>query len=119
VGLAPLPARTILTQFSKPGGDVLAGEQKKQEWYSGKEIADMFLGMKQDISDLRVEMRETKTLIRDYNGLRKRLDKCEQRLDRSEGKETGEDETRRIEWDKFGYIIGLAGVLVAIIALVV
>jgi tetrahydromethanopterin S-methyltransferase subunit G len=99
---------------------VLENKNQNQEWsYTGKEIAEMFLGMKQDISDLRVEMRETKMLIRDYNSLRKRLDKCEQRLDRSEGKETGEDETRRIEWDKFGYIIGLAGVLVAIIALVV
>ena len=38
---------------------VLENKNQNQEWsYTGKEIAEMFLGMKQDISDLRVEMRE-------------------------------------------------------------
>ncbi len=46
---------------------------ENQELYSVKEIAEMFAGMKDDIADLRVEMRETKTLIRDYNGLRKEV----------------------------------------------
>lgn len=94
-------------------------EQERQEWYSGKEIADMFIGMKEDISQLRVEMRETKTLIRDYNGLRKRLDKCEERLDKGEGQSQGEESTVKSGWEKMGYIVGLAGVIVAIIALVV
>ena len=69
VGLAPLPARTILTQFFNQGVMiVLENKNQNQEWsYTGKEIAEMFLGMKQDIADLRVEMRETKMLIRDYN----------------------------------------------------
>ena len=94
-------------------------DQEKQDWYSGKEIADMFLGMKEDIHQLRLEMRETKTLIRDYNGLRKRLDKCEERLDRSEGMDRGEDSVTRFLWQKAGYIFGLAGVVVAIVALFV
>lgn len=96
----------------------MAENQDKKEWYSGKEIADMFIGMKQDISDLRVEMRETKTLIRDYNGLRKRIDKCEERLDKGEGQEQGEESTAKSAWEKMGYIVGLAGVIVAIIALI-
>ena len=94
-------------------------ERERQDWYTGKEIADMFLGMKEDISQLRVEMRETKMLIRDYNSLRKRLDKCEERLDRSEGAETGRENTVKFGWEKLGYIVGLAGVTVALIALFV
>jgi tetrahydromethanopterin S-methyltransferase subunit G len=94
-------------------------EQEKQDWYSGKEIAKMFAAMAEDISDLRLEMRETKTLIRDYNGLRKRLDKCEERLDKTEGKDCGEDSTAHFFWEKAGYIFGLAGVVVAIVALFV
>jgi hypothetical protein len=94
-------------------------EKERQDWYSGKEIADMFLGMKEDIAGLRVEMRETKTLIRDYNGLRKRIDKCEQRLDKGEGQAQGEDDTVKFAWEKAGYLVGLAGVAVAIIALFV
>ena len=46
---------------------------ERGDWYSVKEIADMFAGMKADFADLRVEMQETKTLIRDYNGLRKEV----------------------------------------------
>ncbi len=94
-------------------------EQERQDWYSGKEIADMFSGMKEDINELRVEMRETKTLIRDYNGLRKRLDKCEERLDKGEGHSQGQESTVKFAWEKMGYIVGLAGVVVAVIALVV
>lgn len=94
-------------------------EKERQDWYSGKEIADMFLGMKEDIAQLRVEMRETKTLIRDYNGLRKRIDKCEQRLDKKDGRTQGEDDTVKFTWEKAGYLVGLAGVAVAIIALFV
>ena len=58
-------------------------------------------------------------LIRDYNSLRKRLDKCEERLDRSEGAETGRENTVKFGWEKLGYIVGLAGVTVALIALFV
>jgi hypothetical protein len=95
-------------------------DKESQDWYyTGKEIADMFLGMKEDINQLRLEMRETKTLIRDYNGLRKRLDKCEERLDRSEGMDSGEDSTVHFLWEKASYIFGLAGVVVAIVALFV
>jgi hypothetical protein len=94
-------------------------DKERQDWYTGKEIADMFLGMKEDINQLRLEMRETKTLIRDYNGLRKRLDKCEERLDRSEGMDYGEDETVKFGWAKMSYVVGLAGVIVAIVALFV
>ncbi len=95
------------------------GEQERQDWYSSKEIATMFFDMKEDITQLRVEMRETKTLIRDYNGLRKRLDKCEERLDKGEGQSQGEETIVKSAWEKMGYIVGLAGVVVAIIALVV
>lgn len=94
-------------------------EQEQREWYSGKEIADMFLGMKEDISQLRVEMRETKTLIRDYNGLRKRIDKCEERLDKGEGQEQGEETTVKLAWEKMGYIVGIAGLIIAGLALVI
>lgn len=93
-------------------------DQEWQDWYSGKEIAEMFIGMKEDIANLRLEMRETKMLIRDYNGLRKRIDKCEERLTRSEGIGYGQDETIKFGWAKMSYLIGLAGVIVAIIALV-
>jgi len=46
---------------------------ERGEWYSGKELAAIFESFKDSIADLKVEMAETKTLIRDYNGLRKEV----------------------------------------------
>lgn len=86
-------------------------EQEKQWGYSGKEIAEMFTGMKEDITELRVEMRETKTLIRDYNGLRKRLSKCEQRIEETAGSSRGSK-------DLWGYIVGGIGVVSLIVSMI-
>ena len=40
-------------------------------------------------------------------------------MDRSEGMDRGEDSVTRFLWQKAGYIFGLAGVVVAIVALFV
>lgn len=45
----------------------------KQNWYSNKELFEMLEAWKDDIVNLRLEMKETKTVIRDYNGLRKSI----------------------------------------------
>lgn len=44
------------------------------EWYNNKELYEMLQQLKQDIVDLRKEMTETRTLIRDYNGLRAKVE---------------------------------------------
>jgi len=44
-----------------------------QNWYSNKELFEMLEAVKNDITDLRLDIKETKTLIRDYNGLRKNI----------------------------------------------
>ena len=45
-------------------------EDTKRQWYSNKELFEMLEGFKKEVTKLRLEMKETKTLIRDYNGLR-------------------------------------------------
>lgn len=45
----------------------------EKDWYSNKDLFEMIDGFKNDVSELRVELKETKTLIRDYNDLRKTL----------------------------------------------
>lgn len=82
--------------------------------YTEKEYIEMIQGLKDDMADLRTEMRETKTLIRDYNGLRQKLDNCEKRLDAKDG---SQDQTKWT-WERMGYLVGLGGMLVAIAALV-
>jgi len=45
-----------------------------QNWYDNKAIYEMMQEVKQDMSALRQEMAATRTLIRDYNSLRQKLE---------------------------------------------
>ncbi len=44
------------------------------EWYDNKAIYEMLQQMKSDMADLRQEMAETRAMIRDYNGLRQKVE---------------------------------------------
>ena len=46
----------------------------EKEWYDNKALYEMLQQLKDDISGLRKEMTETRTLIRDYNGLREKVE---------------------------------------------
>lgn len=46
-----------------------------EQWYSNKDLLEMMNDLKLDITNLRVEIKETKTLIRDYNNLRTKVEK--------------------------------------------
>ena len=52
----------------------------QDNWYSNKELFEMMEGFKREVTDLRIEMRETKTLIRDYNGLRKNINDTNKKM---------------------------------------
>ena len=43
-------------------------------WYDNKAIYEMLQEVKADMTDLRKEMAETRTMIRDYNSLRQKLE---------------------------------------------
>ena len=45
-----------------------------ENWYDNKAIYEMLQEVKADMTDLRKEMAETRTLIRDYNSLRQKLE---------------------------------------------
>jgi len=45
-----------------------------ENWYDNKEIYEMLQEVKADMTDLRKEMAETRTMIRDYNSLRQKLE---------------------------------------------
>lgn len=65
------------------------------------------------LEETNAELAKTQVLIRDYNGLRATINECKQRLDRGEG---GQENTKWT-WAKMGYLVGLAGVVVAVVAL--
>lgn len=46
------------------------GEENNGEWYTNRELFEMLQG-------LRTDLQETRILIKQYNGIRQRLDSCE------------------------------------------
>jgi DNA repair exonuclease SbcCD ATPase subunit len=47
----------------------------ENQWYTNKELFEMLNGMQKDFTDFRVELQETRTLIKSYNGLREEIAK--------------------------------------------
>lgn len=86
-------------------------EKEQEQWYTTRDLFEMMQSMQKEMSALRLEMQKTSTLIRDYNGLRQKLDECEKRIDLFEGKNTGSR-------DMWGYLVGAFGILVAIVSFI-
>ena len=83
--------------------------EKGQEWYTNKELYEMMVELGKGLESTNAELTKTQTMIRDYNGLRERLDQCEKRIDQSAGKGQGSK-------DMWGYIVGGIGLLFAILS---
>lgn len=89
-------------------GDVVT-DKEKQEWYSNKDLYEMMVNLSKGLEQTNAELAKTQVLIRDYNGLRERLDKCEQRVDEFTGKSSGSK-------DMWGYVVGGIGLLLALVS---
>ena len=85
---------------------------EKEQWYSNKDLFEMVQSLQGQMAQLSLEIQKTTVLIRDYNGLRERLNTCEQRLDQATG-------TGRGAREMWGYVVGGIGLLLALISYVV
>jgi len=83
--------------------------ENEKEWYSNKELYEMMVDLSKGLEKTNAELAKTQTMIRDYNGLRERLDRCEQRVDEIIGKDSGGK-------DMWGYVVGGIGLLLAMIS---
>lgn len=45
----------------------------ENQWYTNKELFERLGGLKDELSELRSEMKETRALIKNYNGLREEI----------------------------------------------
>ena len=89
------------------GWELLSGKDDGQ-WYTNKDLFEMFQRMEDKMTQLSLEMQRTMVLIRDYNGLRERLDRCEQDINQAKGAKNGSK-------DMWGYVVGGVGALLALI----
>ena len=56
-------------------------DNDNNQWYTNKELFERLGDLKDDVANLRVEMRETRTLIKSYNGLREKIEKIQEEND--------------------------------------
>lgn len=82
---------------------------EEREWYSNKDLYEMMVDLSKGLEQTNAELAKTQVLIRDYNGLRERIDKCEHRIEEFVGVGRGGK-------DMWGYLVGGIGLLLALIS---
>lgn len=85
---------------------------ERKQWYSNKDLLEMLNELKKDISELRIEMKETKTLIRDYNNLRENVNKANKKIVELEKMIITNTDNRK---EYIGYIIAAISILFLIL----
>ena len=72
----------------------------EQEWYTNKDLYEMMVELSKGLENTNAELaKKTQVMIREYNGLRARLDKCDQQFAELLGQKTGGK-------DMWGYLVG-------------
>jgi len=84
----------------------------EQEWYTNKELYEMMVDLSKGLEATNTELAKTQVMIREYNGLRARIEECEKKQRESTGKSAGSK-------DMWGYIVGAIGIVSFILSLVV
>ena len=84
---------------------------EQQEWYTNKELYEMMVDLSKGLEATNAELSKTQVMIREYNGLRARIDECEKNQQASEGKSAGIK-------DMWSYVVGGIGVISFILSLV-
>lgn len=82
-----------------------------KEWYTNKELYEMMVDLSKGLEATNAELAKTQIMIREYNGLRSRIDQCEQRYAEALGQRTGGK-------DMWGYVVGGIGLLLALVSYV-
>jgi len=82
-----------------------------EQWYSNKDLFEMFSQLRKDIETLRREMDRTTTLIRDYNNLRQQVNELMRKVSSIQGA----TETRK---DYTSWIIAGVAMFIAVLSYV-
>lgn len=80
-----------------------------KEWYTNKELYEMMVDLSKGLEQTNAELAKTQVMIREYNGLRARIDECERAQRESLGKSAGGK-------DMWGYVVGGIGLLLALLS---
>lgn len=62
---------------------------EENQWYTNKDLFEQINGMQGDFQNLRSEMKETRNVIKKYNGLREELGAIKEQVNRMEARKEG------------------------------
>ena len=84
-----------------------------EEWYTNKELFEQMIQFRSELQDLRAEMRETRAIIKRYNGLREKIEHVEEQIGTLQAKAAG----RSSVWTDIrlwgGWIVAIISVALA------
>ena len=86
----------------------------QDQWFSNKDLFLMVQELKKGMSELNAELGETRILIRDYNGLRQKINECEAKLVEYHSESAGKESGGKSVW---GYVIGAIGIASFVLSL--
>lgn len=89
------------------------------QWYTNKDLFEQINGIQTEFRDLRSEMRETRTMIRQYNGLREIVDdvkqhniEIERKVDDIEARAEGRSSVGKAIREWGGWIIAIISLII-------
>lgn len=85
----------------------IVADKDKGQWYSNKDLFEL-------INALQAEMRETRAIIKRYNGLYEKLDNVKRKVDHIEAEQEGRMKVKEaiISWG--GWLFGLITLIILI-----
>jgi hypothetical protein len=91
--------------------------QDNKEWNLIMQLQEKIDQTHDKIDEVAIKIEKIQTLIRDYNGLRDRIDLCESRLDKYDASWEGQNNLSQSIWQKLGYLTGAFGATAALLSL--
>lgn len=82
-------------------------DKDNSQWYSNKDLFEL-------INALQAEMRETRAIIKRYNGLYEKLGNVKKKVDRIESEQQGRNEIKEAIRQWSGWIFGLVSLIILI-----
>jgi hypothetical protein len=80
-------------------------ERDNGQWYTNKDLFEL-------INALQAEMRETRAIIKKYNGLYEKVDTVRHKIEQIEYEQTGKNKTKEAIRQWGGWIFGLITLIV-------
>lgn len=80
---------------------------ERNQWYTNKDLFEQINAMQSEFKDFRAEMKETRTMIRQYNGLREELAKVEKKVNDMESRSKGRNAVGKAIREWGGWLVAI------------